>query len=158
MRLRVSSIDISINKLRLEEMFEEFGEVSSIRFLKGITGESIAFIEMRREQDAYDAIEGLNGHLAGKLKLKVEISMDHVQVKNRPAVIIQDDDDEDEDDDSGETTGVEATPPPVGDDDEDAIDDDVEEFPKSKDDDDDEDDDDDDDDDDDLDDDDDDED
>lgn len=131
MRLRVSSIDISINKLRLEEMFEEFGEVSSIRFLKGITGESIAFIEMRREQDAYDAIEGLNGHMAGKLKLKVEISMDHVQVRNRPAVIIQDDD-EDEDDDSTESTGVEATPPPLGDDDDD-MSDESDEFPKAKD-------------------------
>ena len=101
MRLRVSSIAMSINKAKLEEIFEEYGDVNSIRFLRGVTGENtIAFVEMKREREALEALEALHGEEFGGLILKVEISHDHVQVRNRAPIIIQDDDDDEDDDDS----------------------------------------------------------
>jgi RNA recognition motif-containing protein len=105
MRLRVSSIDHSITKLQLQEMFEEFGEISSVKLFRSLddSAPALGFVEMKRERDAMSAMSDLNGLMIGAARLKVEISSDifRTNAAAPPKVFAadtDDDDDEDEDD------------------------------------------------------------
>lgn len=102
MRLRISSIDSSLNKVKLQELFEEFGDVSSVKLFRSMDGTpALGFIEMKRERDAQAALSELNGTRIGASVLKVEVSSDvfrtnHTAVAVPPAA---DDDEEDEEED-----------------------------------------------------------
>ncbi|MDX2287097.1 MAG: RNA-binding protein [Bacteroidia bacterium] len=97
MRLRVSSIDHTVTKTRLQEIFEEFGEIASLRFFRSVDAGSpaLAFVEMKRERDAHIALNKLNGLLVGGAKLRVEISTDTFR-SNSPVKPVPYDRDEEE--------------------------------------------------------------
>jgi RNA recognition motif-containing protein len=105
MRLRVSSIDSSINKVKLQEMFEEYGDIASIKLFRSLDGSTpaLGFVEMKRDRDAQAAMSDLDGLLVGGLCLKVELSSDVVRANAvKPPIVlapeVDDDDDDDEDD------------------------------------------------------------
>lgn len=102
MRLRVSSIDASLTKVKLQEIFEEYGRISSVKLFRSVDGTTpaLGFIEMTRERDAQAAIADLNGKRIGNSRLKVELSSD-VFHSSAPIVVVNgpaDDDDDDDDD------------------------------------------------------------
>ncbi len=64
MNIFVGSIPFKLQEEELKELFEEFGEVSSIKVITDkFTGRSrgFGFIEMPNEEEATRAIEELNG-------------------------------------------------------------------------------------------------
>jgi len=66
MKINVSNLDLSVNKSDLQELFEEFGEVSSIRILSPYQNKQrskMAIVEMDDVLSAMEAIEDLNGEL-----------------------------------------------------------------------------------------------
>ncbi|MDX1909472.1 MAG: RNA-binding protein [Bacteroidia bacterium] len=101
MRLRVSSIDSSISKANLQEVFEEVGEVASVRIFRSVKegDPSLAFVEMKRERDALIAVNKLNGRILGKLSLKIEASNEFVKSNNSTGgkAAVPEDEDEEED-------------------------------------------------------------
>jgi hypothetical protein len=104
MRLRISSIDPSVTKIVLQELFEEYGEVESVKIFRSLDGKTptLGFIEMKRDRDAEAAIKALNGLELGDTPtaLKVEYSSDRVTHSQRVAAPIVEDDDDDDDDDT----------------------------------------------------------
>lgn len=106
MRLRVSSIDNSVTKQSLQEMFEEFGEIAMLKLFRSVDSNSpaLGFVEMKRERDALLAIAKLNGKMIGTNKLKVEVSTDYVKLPNtgKPVTPYDRDEDEDLDDEEDE--------------------------------------------------------
>ena len=64
MNIFVAQLDYGVNDSELEALFTQFGEVSSAKvILDRETGRSrgFGFVEMDDEDEALDAIEGLNG-------------------------------------------------------------------------------------------------
>ena len=57
-KLKVTSIAPSLTKLKLEEMFEEFGNVSSIKVFRTIDNSAVAMahVEMMRDREAQEAV------------------------------------------------------------------------------------------------------
>ena len=102
MRLRVSSIDPSINKQNLQELFEEYGDVVSVKIFRSLDGitPALGFVEMKRDREAEAALKAMNGWMVGSTSMKVEFSTDRVTSYNKaPQVpILEDDEDEDIDD------------------------------------------------------------
>lgn len=99
MRLRVSSIDQSLNKDKLQELFEEYGDVQSIKVFRSLdsASPSLAIVDMRRDAAAEAALKALDGEVIGNTPLRVEISQDMVRHNpNRPKPPVLDDEDEDE--------------------------------------------------------------
>lgn len=104
MRLRISSIDPTVNKENLEELFSDYGEVNSIKIFRGIEASAspaVGFVTMKRERDALQAIENLDGFMLGDFHLKVELSEDSIRlksatgVKRKPIQVEEDEEDED---------------------------------------------------------------
>ncbi|MEO0896191.1 MAG: RNA-binding protein [Bacteroidota bacterium] len=104
MRLRVSSIDPSMDKHALQELFEEFGGVVSIKIFRSLDGTTpvFGFVEMKREREGEEALKALNGQQFGNSKLKVEHSYEHVSSHNKAPVIPTPDEEEDDDYDDEE--------------------------------------------------------
>lgn len=106
MRLRVSSIDPSINKNRLQEIFEEHGDVVSVKIFRSLDGvtPALGFVEMKRDREAEAALKALNGFVVGDTPMKVEFSTDRVTSHSKPIPLphIEDDDDDVDDDDDFE--------------------------------------------------------
>jgi RNA recognition motif-containing protein len=101
MRLRVSSIDRSVTKEKLQELFEEFGEVVALKLFRSVTDPSthaLGFVDMKRESNALAAMQALNGEILGETPLKVEVSSDHFRTSApaAPRPVIDDDDDDEE--------------------------------------------------------------
>lgn len=123
MRLRVSSIDRSVTKEVLQELFEEFGEVVTLKLFRSVTDPSthaLGFVDMKRERNALSAMQALNGEILGETPLKVEVSSDHFRTSApvAPRPVIDDDDDDlsdnDEDDlddlDDEDENGIKEVP------------------------------------------------
>ncbi len=90
MKLRVSNFNPSLTKVDLEEMFEEYGRVMSVKIFKDPnpeTKKSLAFVEMRSESAASQAMESLNGTDYDGYMIKVEISSDII-IHSKSKVIV----------------------------------------------------------------------
>jgi len=106
-KLRVSNFNPSLKKEDLEEIFEEFGRVMSVKMFKDKASSQanvLAFVEMRTQSAAEDAIDALNGTDLDGFSLKVELSHDKIS-KHKPIVPVPsvdpllDDDEEGEEED-----------------------------------------------------------
>ncbi len=95
MRLRVSNLINTVTKEMLLDLFEEFGEVDSVKIFRH-PGDAtcLCFIEMDRERDALEAIDELNGEELSGLRIKVERSQDVFFRKPAVKPITLDDDDD----------------------------------------------------------------
>lgn len=74
MNLYIGNLDYSVKDEQLEEMFGEFGEVTSAKVITDkFTGRSkgFAFVEMSNDEEADNAIEALNGKTINNRELKV---------------------------------------------------------------------------------------
>lgn len=104
--MRVTSIAPSLTKDKLVELFEEIGDVDSIKVFRTLDNASVAMalIEMKRDREGEAAVAALNGQMINGTKLKVEFSQDMVKssgVKHKPVVVEDEDEDEDEDGEGG---------------------------------------------------------
>jgi RNA recognition motif-containing protein len=64
MNIYVGNLSYNVEELDLKEIFEEYGEVTSVRIvIDKFTGKSkgFGFVEMTNENEAKNAIEELNG-------------------------------------------------------------------------------------------------
>jgi len=64
MNIFVGSLPFSLEEAKLKDLFEEFGEVSSVKIISDkYSGRSkgFGFVEMADDEQAKKAIEGLNG-------------------------------------------------------------------------------------------------
>lgn len=111
MRLRVTSIDNSVTKMALQDLFEEIGDIVSIRILRDVNPDGkncMALIEMKRDKEGLKAIELLNDFEWNGLRMKVEPSQDIISVKNpatrKPVVEDDDEDDFEEEEEEEEST------------------------------------------------------
>lgn len=107
MKLRVTNFNPELNKDDIEEIFEEFGRVSSIKLFKNpqnVKQSALAFVEMPRESDATLAMDELNGKEIEGFVMKVEVSNDFVSHHRvvKPAPPVQDVLDEDEEENTEE--------------------------------------------------------
>lgn len=106
MRLRVSSIDPTLTKVKLQDIFEEIGEIQSLKSFRlpdGSGNLALVLIEMKREKEAFQAIKELNGKRFGATKLKVELSNDTIKSQHRKPVPVAPLDDEEEEEPTSET-------------------------------------------------------
>jgi RNA recognition motif-containing protein len=111
MRLRVSSFHHSVTKAMLQEIFEEYGEVTAVKMFRGMNPENsnaMCFIDMPREREAIIAIRSLSGETINGIPLKIEVSNDSIRLKSGDLLLEQrskranwDDDDEEDDLDDG---------------------------------------------------------
>lgn len=75
MNIYVSNISFSMTEGDLQQAFEEFGEVSSVKIITDkFTGKSkgFGFVEMDNDAEAENAIEQLNGTELGGRELQVK--------------------------------------------------------------------------------------
>lgn len=78
-KIYVGNMSYSINESKLNEMFAEFGAVTSVKVIEDqFTGKSkgFAFVEMENEEEAMAAINALNGKEISGRELKVNEAMD----------------------------------------------------------------------------------
>jgi len=64
MNLYIGNLDYNIKEENLRELFEEFGEVTSVKIITDkFSGRSkgFGFVEMSSDKEADDAIQSLNG-------------------------------------------------------------------------------------------------
>lgn len=64
MNLYIGNLEYGIKEENLRELFEEFGEVTSVKIITDrFSGRSkgFAFVEMANDENGKQAIEGLNG-------------------------------------------------------------------------------------------------
>ncbi len=74
MNIYVGNLNYSLQEKELEEVFSEFGEVTSVKIIKDkVTGRSkgFGFIEMENDNEASNAIQELNGAEVKGRSLKV---------------------------------------------------------------------------------------
>jgi RNA recognition motif-containing protein len=82
----VGNLSFQTNEGELEELFTQFGGVSSVKIITDReTGRSrgFAFVEMASEDDAQKAIEGLDGKEAFGRNLRVNIAQERTDRGNR---------------------------------------------------------------------------
>ncbi|MEL7341852.1 MAG: RNA-binding protein, partial [Bacteroidota bacterium] len=62
-RLKVSPLNAEVKKDKLQEIFEEYGKVDSVKILRGVgeNAQVVAFVFMPREVAAEDAMDELQG-------------------------------------------------------------------------------------------------
>jgi len=68
MNIYVRNLNFSLEEPELEQIFRQFGEVSSVKIIKDkFTGRAkgFGFVEMPNEQEGLAAIEKLNGNMTG---------------------------------------------------------------------------------------------
>ncbi|MBX7224656.1 MAG: RNA-binding protein [Chitinophagales bacterium] len=64
MNIFVGNLDYTVKESQIQELFEQFGSVSSVKIIKDkLSGKSrgIAFVEMDEDGEANTAISNLNG-------------------------------------------------------------------------------------------------
>lgn len=121
MRLRVTSIAPSLTKDKLVELFEEIGDVESIKVFRTLdnTAVAMALIEMKRDREGQEALNTLNGFMVGGTRLRVELSQDLVRgsgTKVKAAILDDDDEEEEEGDSTWKTPSTEKpSDPAIGD-------------------------------------------
>ena len=74
MNIYVGNLDYKVNENDLEEVFEEYGPVSSVNVITDkFSGRSkgFGFVEMENREDAMKAIKGLDGASLDNRKLVV---------------------------------------------------------------------------------------
>jgi len=74
MNIYVGNLDYGIQESELEQLFQEYGEVASVKIIKDkYTGKAkgFGFIEMPDEGEATTAIEELNGRDVNGRQMKV---------------------------------------------------------------------------------------
>lgn len=74
MNIFVGNLSYDLREDELEQLFTEFGEVSSAKVITDkFTGRSkgFGFVEMPNDEDASKAIEGLDGKEIGRRNIKV---------------------------------------------------------------------------------------
>lgn len=74
MNIYVGNLDYGIQESELEQLFQEYGEVASVKIIKDkYTGKAkgFGFIEMPDEGEATTAIEELNGREVNGRQMKV---------------------------------------------------------------------------------------
>lgn len=100
-KLKLTSIAPSLTKEKLLDLFEELGDVASIKIFRTIDNSAVAMahVEMKKEWEANEAIEELNGMMIDGVKLRVEHSHEIVRTTGTKAVAPIDEDEDDEDDD-----------------------------------------------------------
>ena len=84
MKLFVAGLPYDMDDAELEEFFEKFGTVTSVKVaMDRETGKSkgFAFVEMPNAQEAKEAIEGLNDLPIGKKVLVVKEAEDKQAIK-----------------------------------------------------------------------------
>lgn len=96
MRLRLSSLDPTVSKVKLQELFEEYGEVVTIKVLRSApeAPPSLAFVEMRKEREAKEAMAAINGTVIGKTTLVVETSNETVRTARTTPLPIEEEEDD----------------------------------------------------------------
>ena len=78
-KMYVGNVSFQMNEGDLEELFGQFGEVSSVKIITDReTGRSrgFAFVEMSAEEEAKKAIEGLDGKENNGRNLRVNIAQE----------------------------------------------------------------------------------
>ncbi len=58
-KLYVGNLNYRTRESQLKEIFEKFGEVSSVKIIEG---RGFGFVEMKTSESAQEAINGLNGY------------------------------------------------------------------------------------------------
>jgi len=74
MNIYVGNLDYGIQESELEQLFQEYGEVASVKIIKDkYTGKAkgFGFIEMPDDSEATTAIEELNGREVNGRQMKV---------------------------------------------------------------------------------------
>ena len=74
MNIYVGNLNFNLNEDELKEIFEEYGEVSSVKIITDkYSGRSkgFGFVEMPNDNEAKEVIENLNGTEIGGRALKV---------------------------------------------------------------------------------------
>jgi len=74
MNIYVGNLNFNLNEDELKEIFEEYGEVSSVKIIADkYSGRSkgFGFVEMPNDNEAKEVIENLNGTEIGGRALKV---------------------------------------------------------------------------------------
>ncbi len=108
MRLRISSIDSSLTKHKLQEIFEEYGDVTSVKIFRSLDGTpALGFVEMKRDREAEAALSDLNGTQFGDNVLKVEVSSDVFRTHHTAVAVPPPSDDDEEDEDLDEDLDIE---------------------------------------------------
>jgi RNA recognition motif-containing protein len=77
MNLYVGSLGYDVEEAEIQRLFEQFGEVKSVRIIKDKeTGQSkgFGFVEMENKEDAMKALERLNGHELNGRNIRVNLS------------------------------------------------------------------------------------
>lgn len=98
-KLKLTSISPSLTKEKILNLFDEIGDVSSIKIFRTLDNSAVAMahVEMKKEREAVEAIQELDGMDIGGVRLRVEYSQEIVRItgaKAPPPI----DDVEDEDD------------------------------------------------------------
>ena len=74
MNIYVGNLDYNLQENELEQLFSEYGEVSSVKIIKDkYTGKAkgFGFVEMPSDEEATNAIEELNGTEVSGRQMKV---------------------------------------------------------------------------------------
>lgn len=100
-KLKLTSIAPSLTKEKLLDLFEELGDVASIKIFRTIDNSAVAMahVEMKKEWEAKEAIQELNEMMIDGVKLRVEHSHEIVRTTGTKVVAPIDEEEEDEDDD-----------------------------------------------------------
>ena len=77
MNLYVGNLNFNLTEDELRQVFEEYGEVSSVKIITDkFSGRSkgFGFVEFEKEEDSNKAIEELNGMDVGGRNIKVNVA------------------------------------------------------------------------------------
>lgn len=85
-KLYVGNVSFQMNEGELEELFGQFGGVTSVKIItdrESGRSRGFAFVEMSGEDEAQKAIEGLDGKENGGRALRVNVAQEKADRGNR---------------------------------------------------------------------------
>ena len=88
MNIYVGNLDYNLQEYQLEEIFAEYGEVSSVKIVKDReTGKAkgFAFVEMANDAEGSNAIEELDGAEVNGRNIKVNEARPRPERSDRPS-------------------------------------------------------------------------